>query len=462
MTAPSTPKKPRKSPNLALRGWLKRSGMTYEEVAIGLRQIAARNGRRDLAPGRSRIGHWANDGEQPREPIPSYLAHILTHACRLTTPLTPADLNMNQIDSQVISTLCDLCDPSASLPTPGLAGDPTKRRTALTLIGGTALTPLMAPSAASAGTVHAYAQHAAATELAPGEPEELELAVQHLGAAYSAQPPRDLWRDAAAHRHRAFTLLHDHRHTLREGRDLSRHAGMLSVILAWIAHDLGRTDLVEAFCIDAGEQAKQADAPEVHAWAEDVRCTDALYDGRDLDALTAATRGLAVAPRNSDAAVRLTAQLARTQAKLGNSEAFADAAGRAHRFQERLPLHGKGLFGVDAVRIVSYDASSHRWLGDNHSARKAATEAIDFYKAMPNGHQAPTRLAIAQLDLALAHTALGEPDAAIVAARQALSSDRLVHSVLGRAKHLDHRLRLRYPTLPLVTSFSEEVHALTA
>lgn len=432
--------------------------MTYGALSIELRQMALRNGRHDLAPGRSRIGHWVNDGEHPRAPIPSYLAEILTRACGLTQPLTPADLGFEQPGGRGGS----IPRPdTTSPPTPGRTSDSARRRTALGPIGGTVLTPLMAPGTATATTVHLYAHHAAATDLPPGTAEDLELAVRHLSVNYSAKPPHDLWREAAARRHHAFTLLHDHRHTLREGRTLSRHAGMLSVVLAWLAHDLGRTDLVDALSDDAREQAKQADTPEVGAWADDVQCTDAFYGGRPLDALTAATRGRAVAPRNSDVAVRLTAQLARAQAKLGDRDAFADTADRTHRFQEHLPLHCSELFGVDAVRIISYDASSHEWLGNHDKARKAATEAINCYLDIPHPHRTPTRLAIAELDLAMAHAALSEPDAAITTAQRALAGDRPVHSVRSRAKQLDHRLRLRYPTLPLVSSFSEEVHALT-
>ncbi|MEV2209946.1 hypothetical protein AB0H86_00175 [Streptomyces sp. NPDC050997] len=273
---------------------------------------------------------------------------------------------------------------------------PTKRRTALALIGGTALTPLMTPGPASAATARAYAQHATLTELGPSDIAELEAAVDGLGTLYSSQPPHELWPTAARMRHRVFTFQHERRHTLREARELARHAGMLSVILAWVTHDLGEGDLVQAYCDDAWAQGEQADLPEVGAWAEDVRSTHALYDSRPLDALLAATRGLAVAPRDGNAAVRLSAQVARAHARLGNHHEFERAAVRARDYQAQLPLHGTGLFGVDAVRITSYDASSYGWLSHANRARAAAEEAIGHYRSFPRPLQAQERLALGE------------------------------------------------------------------
>lgn len=411
-------------------------------------------------PHRTRIGHWASDGEMPRDPrISEAVAHTLTRLCGLAQALTPADLGMNP--SAASGRGSD--HPASPVATPGEAGDdPTKRRTALALIGGTALAPLMTPGAASADTARAYTHHATLTQLDPTGLAELENTVDRLGTTYSSKPPRELWPMAARQRHHVFTLQHEHRHSLREARELARHAGMLSVILAWIAHDLGQGDLVQAYCDDAWTQSEQSGVLEVGAWAEDVRSTHALYDNRPLDALVAATRGMAVAPRNGNAAIRLSAQVARAYARLGKADDFEQAAVRAHNHQQRLPLHGAGLFAVDAVRITSYDASSYVWLGHAPRARAAAEEAIGHYRAFPGPFQAPTRLAIAQLDLAQAHSALGEPDAAIAMAREALASGRLVDSVRGRAQQLDRTLQRRYPQHSAVAEFGEELHVLLA
>lgn len=444
----------KKAPNQALSGWITQAGFSYQELAVELKRAAVADGRPDMARDRTRISHWVRDGEQPRPPIPEYLAQILTLRCRLSIPLTPSDLGMPPPDTRLGPLLAQ---PASPLVAPDQAGDPTKRRTAVSLVAA-ALTS----SLSSIDTARAYTQHATATDLAPGDVERLDLAVHRIGTTYSARSPRELWPIVAAHRYEAFTLLHTRRHTQREGRHLAHHSGMLSVLLAWITHDLGRKDLVDAYCDDAWEQGQQAGAPQVGAWAEDVRATEALYGGRPLDALAAATRGLAVAPRGGNAAIRLAAQQVRAYAKLGDRQGFTDAAQHLTRDRDSLPLASSGLFAVDNVRLISYEASSWGWLGEHAKARAAATEAITHYSAMSSPYRAPTRLAIAHLDLALAHVATGEPDAAIAAARPVLTKERLVQSIMGRVTQLERRLRASYPALPLATAFSDELHLLTS
>ncbi|MEV6421697.1 tetratricopeptide repeat protein [Streptomyces sp. NPDC051662] len=440
-------------PNVRLKNLVQSTRMRHQEIADGVVQEAEADGCSDVErPHRTRVSHWINDGEQPPHPIPHYLARLLTRRLGLAKPLSPADIGLDSCSCHVEHP------PPPPLGAPGQEGDPTKRRTALTILGATALTSLTT----AVDTARGYTQHATATDLGPDDIADLEVAVHQLGSLYSVQPPEELRRKASADRHHAFVLQHERRHTIKEGRELARHAGMLSVILAWIAHDRGQTEAVAAYCDDAWEQGKQAGTLEVGAWAEDVRCTDALYDNRPIDALAAATRGLSAAPPRSDVAIRLTSQIARVHAKLHNQDEFAAATAKAHQYREAIPLHGTGLFAVDGVRIVSYDASSYGWLGEHDRARKAALEAIGCYRGIRGPHTAPTRLAIAQLDLALAYSSLGEPEAAVHTAREALGAGRLVQSVRGRAKQLNRKLRIDHPTHPEVIALSEEVRLLTA
>ncbi|TMR08175.1 XRE family transcriptional regulator [Nonomuraea turkmeniaca] len=453
-----SPQATHKQRNELLRYWIERAAVSYAALADALAETAKAAGRPDLRPDRTRIGHWVNSGEQPRPPLPDLLAATLSRLCRRA--LTPADLGLSVTPSP--------CEPTpvldgnslthvAPLPAaPAIEGDHTKRRQALAVLGITAVAPLLGGRAEAAQAATDYARYASATELEPADISDLEVAVDQFGATYSAHPPQRLWPEVFQRRHQAFELLHHRRHTLREGRHIARQAGMLSVILAWLAHDLGEPQVAEAFIDDAKTHGQQADALEVCAWADDMLATHALYDDRPLDALAAATRGLATAPRNSPIAVRLTAQRARAHALLGDGASFADAAAQAHHYQDGLPVTNTGLFAVDAVRIISYDASSHVWLDHPQQARTAALEAIQHYEAA----QAPTRLSIAQLDLALAYTALGEVEAAIEAGRQALSCNRLVSAITSRARQLDHRLRRSFPTLSETRDFHDQVRLL--
>ncbi|MFE9250767.1 XRE family transcriptional regulator [Streptomyces sp. NPDC007088] len=395
---------------------IERSGRSYGQIAQDLTALARQRGHHQIATGRARVSHWASDGEQPKDPVPELLAELFTGYLKLDRSLTPADLGLR-------SALPDDAPVPAAASPQGLLG-----------------------MGASLETVRSYTRSSRISELRAGDIEDLELSVAQFSATYSAHPPAKLWEKVAPLRERAASLLTQRRHTLREGRDLSRHAGMLSVVLAWLAHDLGDRGFVDAYCDDAWEQGHQAGDLEIGAWAEDVRCTDALYSGRDVDALAAATRGLAVAPPGSRVALRLLAQLARVYAKLGQAAQFEETMRRVRHESDRLPPHRAGLFSVDAAVVTSYGASSMVWLGQHERALESALEAIQRYEAMPLPYQAPTRLAIARLDLALAHTSLGDPRAAIDAATAALAEGRIVQSVRTRAEHVHYRLTLRYPT----------------
>lgn len=408
---------------------MRRSGMKYAEVAAAVRKMAAAEGRHHVATDRTRVGHWIKDGGQPQDPVPRYLAAIFTKALKLTRPLIVEDLGFVDAAREVAQ--------APSYPTSAL--------------------PVLAALGATTEEARNYARAAAVTDLKPGDVEDLELSVHQLAAGYATKSLGELWGEADRCRKRAHSLLTHCRHTLREGRELTRHAGMLSIILAWIAHDLGEDGLVQAYCDDAWAQGIEADALDVCAWSEDVRCTHALYAGRPYDAFAAAARGLSVAPAGNRIALRLTAQLARVNARLNNRSAFTDAMVRLRPHSHELPPHHSGLFSLDAAVLASYEASSHIWLGDHHEAITAAETAIGYYRAMPRPQLAPTRLAIAHLDLALAHTALGNPEQAVTAARQALTSNRVVDSLRRRSEHLEHRLLLRYPELRAVRDFSEEL-----
>lgn len=395
---------------------IRETGLSYAAFALEVRTTAEASGRHDLRPDRTRVGHWVNDGQVPQHPMPDILAQTLSRLRGFV--VEPEDL--------------------------GLPRAPA---------------PVTARPRGAADVAHSFARHVTSSDLSVDDISELDIAVRELRAVYPERSPSDLWPLAMEHRQRAHELLHHRRHTLREGRELAYQAGMLSVILAWIAHDIADHEAVAAFAADAGAHGQQADAPEVTAWAEDVLATDALFDNRPLDALTAATRGLAVAPRKSDSAVRLAAQLGRIYARLGNHAGFDEAAARVEAFRPNLSVCRSGLFRFDGAGIDSFNASAYLWLGRPHEAHDVAVASIRQYRSMPPAG-APTRLAIAQLDLALAHAALGNPEEAVRVGHAALSSGRLVHAIATRARHLDLDLRRRYPGLRGADDLREQVRAI--
>jgi tetratricopeptide (TPR) repeat protein len=296
------------------------------------------------------------------------------------------------------------------------------------------------------------------TDIGPGTLDHLALAVERLGTTYAAAPPARTWPTVLLYRRQAASLLAG-RHTLKEGRELTRCAGMLSVVLAWLAHDLGDTATAEAYCLDGWTHGEHSEVPEVCAWADDCRATVALYDDRPAEALAAAVRGLSLAPAGSDARARLAGQVARAQAATGRLMEYRSSAALARGFEDRLPTHGVGLFAADVVRISSFEASGYRWLGLPEPARRSAEEAVARYREVPYAKQSPTRMAIALLDLAMALAALGEPEGALELGREALATERPAAVIAIRAEELALLLMRSHRKLARVREFAERLRS---
>ncbi len=60
--------------------------------------------------------------------------------------------------------------------------------------------------------------------------------------------------------------------------------------------------------------------------------------------------------------------------------------------------------------MTAYPASCYVWLGDYRQAQADGRVALAAHQAAPDGSRSPTPEAIARIDLAIAVTALGEPD----------------------------------------------------
>ncbi|MFJ8589506.1 transcriptional regulator [Streptomyces sp. NPDC093595] len=75
--------------------WVRLSGASYSRIASEIATVAAGRGRRDIQPDSSRVSRWINQGEQPRSPVPDFLALALTRLCHLPRTLTAADLGFS-------------------------------------------------------------------------------------------------------------------------------------------------------------------------------------------------------------------------------------------------------------------------------------------------------------------------------------------------------------------------------
>lgn len=216
----------------------------------------------------------------------------------------------------------------------------------------------------------------------------------------------------------------------------------------------------EVHCLDAWEHGWQAEANEICAWAMDAKATIAMYSQRATIAREAAMKGLKHAPRGSASAIRVSAQLARAFARLGQADHFTETLRATRQQLEQLAQQDAGLFSADAGRLASYAASSYIWLRQPKKVVPYAKEAITFYSQAVPEDRSPTRQAITRLDLGLAFIRLGSPDNAADEAWTALSCDRLTGSVLSRLHDLTSSMQVSYPTLAATSELSERYEAL--
>ncbi|MGH3647401.1 MAG: helix-turn-helix domain-containing protein [Micromonosporaceae bacterium] len=384
----------------------------------------------------------------------SQLSELLSEAEAKALPMGSLAMNPEEQTTAEIETLPPLS-----------AGDATDRRQALRILGTSALgAGVLATRTGnffeqSALEAMEFTRRAEASQLGPRTLEHLELTVSDMAASFSRTPPHELFPEARWYRHQVQELIAG-QHTLREGRELYRSAGWLSIVLAWLSNDLGDPRAAEAHCIDAWEHGWQAEDNIICAWAMDSRATINMYSNRPAAARDAAERGLAQAPPGSAAAVRVSAQLARAHAKLGHADQFEAVLRDTHVRLNQLEHHDSGLFSADSGRLASYAASSYIWLGQPQAAMPHAKEAITFYADVRPEERSPTREAISRLDLALAHAERGQPDNAAEEIENALGSERITGSVLSRLGDLGRVMQRRYPSLDTTTTVRERHEAL--
>jgi hypothetical protein len=443
-------------------------GWTVDQAIQAFHQMCSRDqlGARGLGE-RSWLGWEA--GGRPNDDYRELLCRLFqTSGVQLGfaadyTPVRPSDTSSGNTSDVASNTsrpfvaVRDLADKR-----PSEAGDLTNRRQAFQVLGSTAAGiaagGLFAESAAEAME---YTRRVEASEVGPRTLEHLELVIAGLAAAFAYTPPAEMFPQARWYRRRVADLVDSRRYTLREGRELYRCAGWLSIILGWLSHDLGDSLAGEVYCLDAWEHGWQAEHGEICAWAMDASATIAMYNNHPTAARDAALKGLGQAPKDSPAAVRVVCQLTRAYARLGDRDRFDDALADTQHRLDGLSTPGSGLFSADAGRIASYAATSSIWLGQPQQAVSYAEEALTYYAGVGPEQRSPTREAISRLDLGLALVHLKTPDGAAEEAMRALGTERVTGSMLVRAGELDVALRQHYPGYRGTADFHEQYLALS-
>jgi transcriptional regulator with XRE-family HTH domain len=279
----------------------------------------------------------------------------------------------------------------------------------------------------------------------------LALGVHELCRRYTRVPPAALVDAVRGYRRHVFDLL-DARMTLRQRHELIVTAGWLSLLAACLHVDLGQYAAARESRRAAHDLGAEAGDRQIVAWGLEVRAWQAILAGRHEDAVKLCDAGRDLVDRDTSAAVQLTAQQARAEARLGRARethaALDDAAGSCSRLP--VPEHADHHFTFDPRKLTSYTATALAWLGDGERAEPFAREVIELRERVGR----PRRLATARIDLALILAQQDRPEEACDLGQLALASGRLVVSNIWRAAELDNALS-RYPDAPEVLDFHE-------
>jgi transcriptional regulator with XRE-family HTH domain len=297
-----------------------------------------------------------------------------------------------------------------------LAPEPAPRGHRRTWDGGTADDEIAALD---------FGRRAGATEVGAATVERLELAVDELATAYPGTPPATLLGRVRGYLGYTARLL-DARTTLAEHRRLLVVGGWLSLLAATCLIDLHRDDAASAHLRTATQLADETGQAEIAAWCLETQAWQVLTSGdyrRAVDISQAAQR---VAPRDGSAFIQATAQEGRAWARLGAVTETRGALARMEKLVSPLPMPDRPEhhYRYDPPKSHVYVATTLSWLGDpaaESMARQVLAE-IDVSGTWPPRLR---RVALAQLDLALALTKTGKHDESARVAMQAIGSGRL-------------------------------------
>jgi len=307
------------------------------------------------------------------------------------------------------------------------------------------------------GTVEAaeLAREAEASDIGAGTLENIDLAVDRLRRGYASAPPA-LLIPRVQGRLRNLRRLHTGRVNLAQRRQLLVAGGWLATLLATLQFDAGDQPAAEDSRDAALQLGKAAGHQEIMAWSFELLAWFALVNHQPRQALDLAQQGLTFAP-NTSAGVQLAMQQARVWARLGAHRETEQAlrVGATALATLPPPAHPEDHFAFDAPKLTFYAAMCFTWLHQTEQAEEHARQVIAQSTDATGVLRWPTRVAVAQVDLALLAAQRGQPDEAALRGTAALDSGRVVASTLGWFAELDDLLVRDHGALPEVQDFHE-------
>jgi tetratricopeptide (TPR) repeat protein len=289
-----------------------------------------------------------------------------------------------------------------------------------------------------------------------GALEDAERAVDRLRREYSSIRPAVLLPRAQRRLAQLDGFL-EGRLTLTQHRELLVVRGWLSLLMATLRFDLGDREAAEISRDAALSLGREADHPEITAWAFETPAWFALADRRLRDAVDLARAGQEVAPANRSVIVATTLQEARAWSRLGARQEAEHAIRRAEAAMAKLPepTDPQDHFVFDPPKVSFYLATCYVWLHEPARAEEHACHVIE-----ENGDQAsrnwwPTRVGTARIELALAFAQQGRIDEAARTGADVLSADFLRRSTVWRTGELDKVLQKDHTNVAEVEDFHE-------
>ena len=285
----------------------------------------------------------------------------------------------------------------------------------------------------------------------------IEDAVNRLCRAYSTTPPVQLLPRVQVRLTQVNQLV-ARRLTLSQTTRLSVAAGWLYLLLAALHFDLDQRETAEIsrdLALRVGQDARD---PDIVAWAYETVSWFAFFEGRPADALHYAQQGQRAASPNSSGRVMNTMKVAMASARLGDRVATERAIDQAAKEVAELPRPDEPdhHFVFDPPKIDYYAATAYTWLNDAESVRRHASAVIRESGNPAWNTWVPTRVSMAELDLATALVGNGELDEASDVGAGPFT--RFVrHDTLLRAAELDRAIRRRYPLSKQARDFHEQL-----
>ncbi len=336
--------------------------------------------------------------------------------------------------------------------------DPTKRRTLVLGTAAAVLTWWTDPALKAIERIHRLEGTPAAETI-----DGLEELVSDLGFASLSIRADHLYPRIDALLDYVQQLLG---HTALPGnrRRLHSIAGWAAGMAASAQLDLGDDAAARASCRSALLYGQHANDARLMAWARDRQAKIAFYTGDIPAVLRIAAEGLAVSPRPIGIEVGLLGATARAHACLGDTAAVMLTLRQVDDEFARLPASeiGGGLFRISEIYPAACFSTATVWLDEPDLTRQHAQTVIDYFSRATGLSRRPTRLAIAQLDAAVALVQQGKPDEACHLAQLAIGTERMVSSVRTRAGELDAALLHRWPNVAEVRDLHERYTSLGA